>query len=114
LEVRLSRLVVVVDEEVGVDAAELARVWNEDAEVRECGVAEMEASGSGVFFPGPAELVVIPLAVNLVSSVVYDVVRRLVSGLRDRRGMVAEELEIIEHQTGSGRLMVVRVRRSVR
>jgi hypothetical protein len=110
----LSRLAVVVDRECGVEAAELARAWNEDAETRQWGLAETEISEAGVFFPGPVELVVIPLAVNLASSVVYDVVRRVVTRLRDRHGATAEELEIIEHEVGSGRVVVVRVRRGLR
>jgi hypothetical protein len=111
---RLSRLVVVVGQELGVDATELARVWNNDSESRAYGSAETETSESGVFLPGPAELIVIPLAVNLASNVIYDVVRRLVNRLRDRRATASEELEVIEHQTGSDRLVVVRVRRTVR
>jgi hypothetical protein len=107
---------VAVDSGLGVEAGELARVWNADAQARGWGSARAEVSGSSVFLPGPAELIVIPLAVNLASTVVYDVVRRLVTRLREggRGSSSEEELEVIEHETDSERLVVVRLRRSVR
>ncbi len=58
--------------------------------------------------PGLVELVVIPLAVNLASNVLYDLVRRLV-----RRAQPADgertELEVTEITTGrDDRVVVVR------
>ena len=110
----LSRLVVAVDPEIGVGATELASSWNSDAEAGGWGPAQVAESGSSVFLPGPAELIMIPLAVNLASSVVYDTVRRLVARLREtKKGRLEEELEVIEHETATERLVVVRLRRSV-
>ena len=109
----VSRLVVAVDSVVGVDAAELARSWNDDAEARECGAAETQAPGVGLFLPAElVEWVVVPLAVNLASSAVYDLVRRLITRLRgDRHGpQLVEELEVVEHQAGSDRVVIVRLR----
>lgn len=105
-------MVVAVDPALGVDAESLAKAWNEDAEARESGPAEPGSASPGTFLPDPAELIYIPLAVNLASNVVYDVVRRLVA--RTRQPRVQEELEIVEHDTGSERLVIVRARRDVR
>jgi hypothetical protein len=116
----VSQLVVAVDPDVGVDAAELARLWNEDAEARSHGAAETRTPGPGVFLPPElVEWVAIPLAVNLASTAVYDLVRRLLARprsdqSRDEQPRSVEELEVIEHQTGSDRVVVVRLRREAR
>jgi hypothetical protein len=112
----VARLVVAVDSAVGVDATELARSWNDDAEARQHGAAETQAPGAGVFLPPElVEWVAVPMAVNLASSAVYDLVRRLVARVRGERpdsGGV-EELEVVEHQSGPDRVVLVRLRRPV-
>jgi hypothetical protein len=107
-------LVVAVDSNVGVYAAELTRSWNDDGKASACGTAETQARGAETFLPPELlEWVAVPMAVNLASSVVYDLVRRLVTTLRgdcDEPQRV-EELDIFEHQSGSDRVVIVRLRR---
>lgn len=105
----MSRLVVVLDDSVGVSPAGLAAAWSDDVEASAAGVASVEAAAPGDFF-GVLELVVIPLLVNLASSAVTGLVGRLVAkGRPDGPGQ--SELEIAE-MTGAGgdRIVVVRLR----
>jgi hypothetical protein len=105
----MGRLVVVLDDGVGVSPAELAAVWADDAEARAAGGASVEAAPPGDFFSG-LELVVIPLLVNLASSAITGLVGRLVDKARpDRAGQ--DELEITETTGADGdRVVVVRLR----
>ena len=107
-----ERLVVVVDPGVGVSAGELAGVWAGDAEASVLGQARVEQPAAGpVLFPGVLEFVVIPLAINLGSSALYDVLRRLLHRSKPS-GVAVEELELMEYTTEQGdRLVVVRRRR---
>jgi hypothetical protein len=108
-----GRVVVTLDPGVDVAAEAFAKAWNADPEVEAVGRAEVEPAGPGSFLPGVVELVVLPLAVNLASTVVYEQVRNLVNRLRGTtHPRVEEEVEVIEHVSGADRILVVRVRRS--
>lgn len=106
----MARLVVAVDPAVGVEPAALAKAWAGDEEAAALGAASLQPSAPGSFFPGLAELIWIPLAVNLASSVVYDLIRRLV--VQQRPTVDVLELELAETVSGDDRVVVVRVRRS--
>lgn len=109
----MTRLLLVVEPDLGVTAADVAQAWDRDEAARELGAAAVEEQGGGGFFPGLIELVVVPLAVNLASSVVYDTARRVVDRLRGNgAGSGMEELEYVEHTSGDDRVVVVRVRRN--
>ena len=104
----MARLLIVLDPGAGVTPAELAGAWNADGEAKVAGPARAEAISGGVYLPGVMELIIVPLAVNLASSAVYDLVRKLVIKLRPQR----EEdpsLEVTEVTTRDGdRVVVVR------
>lgn len=109
-EVGVGRLVVALDQGVGVSAAGFAAAWDADAEARAAGAASVEAAGPGVYLPDAVTLVAIPLAVNLASSAVCALVGRLVAGLR---GADRSEpgLEVVEVGDADGdRVVVVRMR----
>ena len=103
----MVRVVVAVDPGVGIEPQELAEAWAADAEAASLGAASLEPTQGGVFLPGVVELVVVPLAVNLASSVLYDVAKRLVAS---RRPAAAAEVEVVVHERADGdRVVVVRV-----
>ncbi|GIE86993.1 hypothetical protein [Actinoplanes regularis] len=108
----MARLVVAVDPAVGVEPAELVKAWADDEEAAALGEATLQPSAPGSFFPGLAELIWVPLAVNLVSSVLYDLLRRLV--VKQRPTVDVTELELAETVSGDDRVVVVRIRRSIR
>jgi hypothetical protein len=111
----MVRLAVVLDRDLGIGADDLAAAWDADDEARRLGPAEVEPAGAGVFQPGVVELVTIPLAVNLASGALYDLLKRLLTKLRGAGKASCEELEIVEVTTASGdRLVVVRSRRQGR
>jgi hypothetical protein len=104
------RLVVVVDPVVGVSAAALVAAWEADTQAGSVGSAGVVPAGPAVLLPGVVELVVIPLLVNLATSVVYDLVRRVVVQARPK--VAVEELELVESVGSDGdRVVVVRHRR---
>lgn len=106
------RVVLAVDPGAGVSPAELAVSWDADEQARSIGVAAVEAAPSGAYLPGLLELVIIPVAVNLASGVLYDVVKRLVQRSR-REPAGVSEVEIAESTTERGdRVVVIRLRRS--
>jgi hypothetical protein len=108
----MSRVLVAVDPSVGVDPAGFVAAWGEVPEAAQAGPARVESVAPGQFVPGVAELIWVPLAVNLVSSAVYDVVRRVVQ--RARRGREVSEVEIVEFTSAGGdRVVVARARREV-
>jgi hypothetical protein len=109
---RAARVVVTLDPGVDVAAEAFAVAWNADPETEAAGAAKVEPVGPGSFLPGVVELVVLPLAVNLVSTVLYEQVRNLVNRLRGTTGASVGEVEVIEHVSGADRILVVRVRRS--
>ncbi|MEV4643241.1 hypothetical protein AB0J80_38505, partial [Actinoplanes sp. NPDC049548] len=88
------------------------KAWAGDEEAAALGTASLRPSAPGTFFPDVAELVGVPLAVNVASSVVYDLLRRLV--VQQRPAVDATELELVETVSGDDRVVVVRVHRSTR
>ncbi|MCG5445690.1 hypothetical protein NIE79_004211 [Micromonospora sp. NIE79] len=107
----MARLVVAVDPAVGVVPVALAKAWESDEEAAALGAASVQPAAPGTFLPGLAELVLVPLAVNLASSLLYDLVRRLI--VQQRPAVDVTELELTETRSGDDRVVVVRVRRSV-
>ena len=104
----MARLLIALDPAAGVKPDELAAAWNADTEATVAGTARAEETGGEEFFTGVVELVVIPLLVNVASSAVYDLVKRLVTRLRSDRGK-EPGLEITEVTTRDGdRVVVVR------
>jgi hypothetical protein len=119
----MSRVVLAVDAGVGITAQEFVVAWGQDEQASAAGPVRAELAGGQVFVPGLVEWVVLPLAVNLASSVLYDVVKRVLG--RARSGKTSEpteatevsevsEVEVREFTTAAGdRLVVVRSRREV-
>jgi hypothetical protein len=100
------RLLVAVDSGAGFAPATLADAWNADSEASAAGTARVEAAGARDFFPGMVELVVIPLAVNLASSISYDLLKGLVARLR-REQEDAAALEVTDAPAGDGDVVIV-------
>jgi len=73
----MGRLLVAVDPSIGVGAAAFAEVWNGDESAARWGPARVE-SGRGEVMVSGLVWVVVPVAVGLVTSALYDVVKRLV------------------------------------
>ncbi|GAA1383944.1 hypothetical protein [Catellatospora chokoriensis] len=111
----MDRLLVVVDPEVGVPASAFAAGWGADPRASEIGPAVVEPSSGEVFLPGLVELVVVPVAVNLATSVLYDLVKRIVTAARKSGSGAPGEVEALEVQdlarANGDRLVVVRWRR---
>jgi hypothetical protein len=111
----MVRLAVALDRDLGIGVAALAAAWDADDEARRLGPAQVEPSGAGIFLPGVVELVAIPLAVNVANGALYDLLKCLITKLRDAGKVSSEELEVAEFTTASGdRLVVVRSRRQSR
>lgn len=105
----MGRVLVGLDPALEMSANDLAAGWAADERARARGATEQDAAPSGEFFPGLSELVVLPVAVNLTSSVLYDLVKRVIRQSRpeppERR-----ELELMETTTARGdRLLLVRL-----
>lgn len=108
----MDRVTVTIDPSVGVSPADFVAAWGQDADAMATGTARVEKARGEVFVPGLVELVVVPLAVNLVSSALYDLVRHIV--MKARRGKEVSEVEVVELATAEGeRLVVVRCRREL-
>lgn len=108
----MSRTLVAVDASVGVSSAAFATAWGEEPDAVAAGPAKVEGVPEGSFLPGVAELVLVPLAVNLASSVVYDLVRRVLR--RAAGGREVSEVEVVEFTSANGdRVVVARARREV-
>lgn len=105
-------MLVALDPSAGVEVASFAAAWSGDGEAQRVGGAAVVTPLPGaVLLPGLVELVVIPLAVNLGSSALYDMVKRLLSASRGPRERGVGDLEIIETSSADGeRLLVVRSR----
>jgi hypothetical protein len=111
VEVVVGRVVVAVDPGVGLSAAEVVVSWEADEQARAVSSAVVESARGGEFLPGLVELIVIPGAVNLATSALYDLVGRVVRRSRPDRGELLE-LELVETTTALGdRVVVVRSRR---
>lgn len=102
----MGRVLVGLDPALEMSPANLAAGWDADERARAHGAAEQDAAPSGEFFPGLLELVVLPVAVNLASSVLYDLVKRVIRQARPE----SRELELLETTTARGdRLVMVRL-----
>jgi hypothetical protein len=104
----MDRLVVALDRGVGVSPAEFAAAWARDDEARTVGQADLGSSPHGEYVADVLMLVVIPLLVNISSSALYDLVRRIIA-----RSHAAERespsLELVEVTLANGdRILVVR------
>jgi hypothetical protein len=105
----MARTLLVVDPDVGVSPADLAEVW-EATPGSGGGMASVEAVRGRVLLPGVLEAVVLPVAVNLASSALVEVVRRLVGRARGAGG--GPDFEVVETTDERGeRVVVVRARR---
>jgi hypothetical protein len=82
----MPRVVIAVDPSSGLTAEELAEAWQEDDEAAAFGRPIVEGAPTTTYLPGVLELLVIPLAVNLASNVVYELVDRLVTRARVEPG----------------------------
>lgn len=106
----MLRVVLAVDPELGVDGASVVAAWQRDEAAKGIGNATVSHEAPGAFLPGVLELVAIPLAVNLASSVLYDVVIRVIGSLR-REEDDESALEVVETEgDGGDRIIVVRLR----
>lgn len=105
----MGRVLVGLDPALQMSPADLATGWGADEQARAHGAVEQDAAPSGEFFPGLLELVVLPVAVNLASSLLYSLVKRVIRRARpEPRGH--DELELLETTTTRGdRLLVVRL-----
>jgi hypothetical protein len=105
----MGRVVIVVAPGAELGPGAVAAAWNDDAEASAAGTAVVEAAGGEVFFPGLVELVVVPLAVNLASSAVYDLVKKLAARLRPDGGQQpeVEQPEVSEVTAGGGDVIIV-------
>jgi hypothetical protein len=104
----MARLLIALDPDAGVKPAELAAAWNADTEATTAGTARTEETGGEEFFTGVVELIVVPLVVNLASSAVSGLVKKLLARLRPDQGK-GQGLEITEVTTRDGdRVVVVR------
>lgn len=110
----MSRVVIVVAPGAGFAPDAVAAAWNDDAEGAAAGTAVVEAARGEVFFPGLVELVVVPVAVNVASNVIYDLVKKLAARLYPGEGKQpkVEQPEV----TGGSRdvIIVIRGRRGPR
>lgn len=102
----MSRVVIVVAQGTGFGPGAVAAAWNGDAEGAATGTAAVEAAKGEVFFPGLVELVVVPMAVNMASNVVYDLVKKLAARLRVPEGD-QPKVEQPEITGGSGDIIIV-------
>jgi hypothetical protein len=106
----MNRTLVAVDATVGVSARAFAEAWAQEPDAAAAGPAKVEEAQEGTFLPGVAELVWVPLAVNLAAAVVYDLVRRVAN--RAARPREVSEIEIVEFTTATGdRVVVTRAKR---
>ena len=106
----MINLMVAMSPGVDVSPADLVTAWEGDEEARALGTATADVPPSGVFLPDVLTLVVIPLLVNVSSSVTIAVVRRRVTKLRSARSK-NPDLELVEIENSVGdRILIVRLR----
>jgi hypothetical protein len=108
----MARVLVLVDPDVGVSPAELVNAWASDPPSAG-GQVVVEPAQGRVMLPGVLELLVLPVAVNLASSALYDLVRSWVGRARGPAKPV-EDFETAESTDAQGnRVVVIRRRRAV-
>jgi hypothetical protein len=109
----MNRALVAVEATVGVSAEEFVAAWTEVVDDdTSAPPPQVEAATGATFLPGLTELVVIPLAVNMASAVLYDLIRRALRQAGKRHEVT--EVELAEITTAQGdRVVVARARREV-
>jgi hypothetical protein len=110
----MDRIVVAVDDSVGISPQAFADAWAQEPEATEAGPsAKVEATPGGSFLPDVAEMVIVPMAVHITSTMLYNLVRRVLKRAGSRHEIT--ELEVAEFSSASGdRVVVARARREVR
>jgi hypothetical protein len=112
----LGQALIVVDRGVGFGPAELASWWAADGEATDLGKPSVQEGANSAFGPEIFEWVAVPLAVNLASNVLYDLVKRLITRARAGASAPADvvssspaelELELVHSTTGEGDPVVV-------
>jgi hypothetical protein len=104
----MGQLVVMLDPAVPVAPADLAAAWDRDEEARAAGTATVETAVPGDFL-GVLEIVVVPLAVNLMTNAVTALVGKLMARLRPEQPD-QPDLEIAELTQANGdRVVFVRL-----
>jgi hypothetical protein len=106
---QLERAVVVVEPDAGFSAAEFVEWWAADGEASQLGTASVQSGRTSTFGPEIVEWVAIPLAVNLASNALYDLVKRLVARVRSgKTGMPGESgVEVVQTVTPAGDPVVI-------
>jgi len=113
----VARTLLALDPGLGVSPADVAAGWVADEQASAFGPAVVETARGQAFPPGALELVVLPVAVNLASNVLYDLLRRIVA--RSRPGGGGDggggdggpAFDVVETTTAQGdRVLVVRAR----
>lgn len=102
----MNRVVIMVAPGTGFGPGAVAAAWNGDAEGLAAGTAVVEAATGEVFFPGLVELVVVPMAVNMASTVIYELVKKLAARLRAPEGE-QPKVEQPEISLGSEDIIIV-------
>lgn len=107
-----SQVLVALDPSSGIEASSFAAAWSRYAEEqRTGGRASVMPAREAAFLYGVVELVAIPLAVNLGSSALYDMVKRMLRASRAPAGAEVDDLEISEALSARGEtILVVRAR----
>ncbi|KJE19996.1 hypothetical protein FF36_05713 [Frankia torreyi] len=114
----MARVLLVVDPSVGVSPSDLVKAWTPappvvDGAVVADGAVAVEAVRGRVMLPGVLEVLVLPVAVNLASSALFELVRSWVARARGPAAQDAE-FEVVETTDDQGnRVVVVRPRRTV-
>ena len=104
----VARLLVAFSQGVGVTPSQFAQAWELDAEASALGTATVDTTSGELYLLDVLNLVVIPLAVNMASTGILALVRRIVGRARSE---THDELEIIDAQGSDGeRIFVVRLK----
>ncbi|CAI7979126.1 conserved hypothetical protein [Frankia sp. Hr75.2] len=105
----MARVLVLVDPGVGVSPSELVKLWS-PAPPLTAGAVVVEAVRGRVMLPGVLEVLVLPVAVNLASSALFELVR---SWIGRARGSDEVAFEVVESTDDQGnRVVVVRPHRT--
>lgn len=105
----MARVLVLVDPGVGVSPSDLVKVWSPAPPAAE-GPVRVEAVRGRVMLPGVLEVLALPVAVNLASSALFELVR---SWVVRARGSDEVAFEVVESTDDQGnRVVVVRPHRT--
>jgi hypothetical protein len=110
----VARTLLALDPGLGVSPADMAAGWGADEQASAFGPAVVETARGQAFLPGALELVVLPVAVNLASNLLYDLVRRIVARSRPSGGGGGgggPAFDVVETTNAQGeRVLIVRAR----